>query len=72
MNMRKDDLFNLNIGLNMAVGMAFFSIGGWWLDKHFLTKPVLTSIGIFLGLAYCAYEVWKFLKMTNDSQNNDT
>ena len=52
----------ISIGYTMTGGMVFFSLGGYFLDKYFLTKPIYTLIGLFLGLFYCGYEIWKLIR----------
>ncbi len=56
----------LNLGLNCAVGMAVFSFIGYWLDQRRGGDRLLfTLLGMTLGLAYGAYEVWKVIRMLN-------
>lgn len=56
----------LNLGLNCAVGMAVFSFLGYWLDERRGGDRLLfTLLGMTLGLAYGAYEVWKVIRMLN-------
>lgn len=49
----------VTLGLNLAVGMAVFSAGGWWIDQKRDGGIFFTVVGMFLGLFYCGYEVWK-------------
>jgi len=51
------------LGLDMAVGMAVFAFLGYWVDYKRDTGPFWTLWGVFLGLAYCAYEVWKVVRL---------
>jgi hypothetical protein len=37
--------------------------GGVWLDKRFGTSPVLTLLGVALGLAAAAYQLWELAKV---------
>jgi len=57
----------LNLGLNMAVGMAAFSLAGYYLDQKTGEKGYWTLGGMFLGLFYCGYEVWKLIRRNNGS-----
>jgi F0F1-type ATP synthase assembly protein I len=50
------------MGLELAAGVAVFSLLGWWLDKQFLTTPWLMVTGAGLGLAGSLYNVWKQVK----------
>lgn len=52
----------MSLGTNLAVGMAVFAAGGWWLDKKRGGGSAFTLLGIFLGLFYGAYEVWKTVR----------
>jgi hypothetical protein len=56
----------VNLGLNCAVGMAVFSFLGYWVDQRRGGDRILfTLLGMTLGLAYGAYEVWKVIRMLN-------
>ena len=56
----------LNLGLDCAVGMAVFSFLGYWIDQRRGGDRILfTLLGMTLGLAFCAYEVWKVIRMLN-------
>jgi F0F1-type ATP synthase assembly protein I len=35
---------------------------GWWLDDYFLTKPLLTVLGILGGLFLGLYNLYKVIK----------
>ena len=50
------------LGLDLAVGMAVFAFGGYWLDRRRGTGQFWTLCGVFLGLVYAAYEVWKSIR----------
>jgi F0F1-type ATP synthase assembly protein I len=52
----------LSLGTNLAVGMAVFTALGWWIDKKRGGGSAFTLAGIFLGLIYGGYEVWKTVK----------
>jgi len=47
---------------NIAGGIVFLPGCGWWLDQKFHTFPVLSLVGVALGLMYCCYVVWRVLK----------
>jgi len=55
----------LSLGLNMAVGMAVFSFLGYYIDKKTGERGFWTLGGMFLGLLYCGYEVWKLVRRNN-------
>ena len=62
--MKKSELLKTDssIGINLAAGMVVFAGIGFCIDKKFQTGPWGLLTGIFLGLVYGAYEVWKLLK----------
>jgi hypothetical protein len=53
---------SLVLGTNLAVGMAVFAAGGYWIDQKRGGGGAFTLAGIFLGLFYGGYEVWKLIK----------
>ena len=57
----------LMLGMNFAVGMAVFSFLGYYIDRKRGDGALFFTVcGIFLGLAYGAYEVWIVIRMLND------
>lgn len=52
----------IGIGYVMCGGMIFFSVGGYFLDEYFDSNPIFTLSGIFVGLLYCGYEIWKLTR----------
>ncbi len=55
----------LTLGLNFAVGMAVFCFLGLWADHRRGHGMIFTLLGMVLGLAYGAYEVWKVIRILN-------
>ncbi len=56
----------LSLGMNFAVGMAVFSFIGFYIDQRRGDDRILfTIIGMVMGLAYGAYEVWKVIRILN-------
>jgi hypothetical protein len=55
------------VGFELAVGMAVFAFGGYWLDRRRGTGQFWTLVGAGLGLVYIAYEVWKLMRSVNDA-----
>jgi F0F1-type ATP synthase assembly protein I len=41
--------------------MAMLGVLGWWLDSQFLTKPLLTVLGILGGLFLGLYNLFKVI-----------
>jgi len=54
-----------SLGLGMAAGMAVFTFIGYKIDQSRGGGRSFTLGGIFLGLLYCGYEVWKLVKRSN-------
>jgi len=52
----------INISYVLIASMAMFGVLGWWLDKQFLTKPLLTVSGILGGLFLGLYNLYKVIK----------
>jgi len=55
----------MSFGLTLAIGIGGFTYLGIWLDKK-LATGFWTLIGVFLGLIYGGYEIWKLIKKTNE------
>ena len=43
------------IGTYVALCIVLGTLGGRWLDGQFETEPLLTVVGLFLGLALAIY-----------------
>ena len=57
-----DTLSATSLGLTMAVGVGVFAYLGYFIGKKFGKEDAGVLVGIFLGLFYCGYEVWKLIK----------
>ncbi len=56
------------LGTNIAVGMVLFSSLGWYVDTNVVgSGDIFTLGGMFLGLFYAAYEVWKVVRLGDGS-----
>jgi len=55
----------LSLGFNMAAGMGIFTYIGYKIDQRQGGGSSWTLAGMFLGLLYCAYEIWKLLRQNN-------
>ncbi len=54
----------IGLGSQLAVGMAVFAGLGYWLDhRQGGDGTAFTLSGIFLGLLYGGYEVWKVVRL---------
>ena len=63
---KKNNPYNLSLGLNIAVGMLVFILGGVKLSQK-TKNETWTLVGILLGFAYSSYEIWKAVKKSNES-----
>jgi F0F1-type ATP synthase assembly protein I len=52
----------LQIGFSTSFSAVAFIVSGHYLDKHFNTSPILTIIGLILGLVVSLYLVWQIVK----------
>lgn len=55
----------IGFGTSFAVGMVIFALGGHWLDVKFGHESLFTLLGIFLGLIYGGWELWKLIALEN-------
>jgi len=51
----------INISYVLIASMAMLGVLGWWLDNQFLTKPLLTVLGILGGLFLGLYNLFKVI-----------
>jgi F0F1-type ATP synthase assembly protein I len=58
----------ISLGSNLAVGMAVFAALGYYVDKRTGGGSIFTLMGIFLGLFYGGYEVWKTIRRINEEE----
>ena len=56
------------LGITMAVGIGVFTYLGYRIGRKLGKEEAGTLIGIFVGLFYCGYEVWKLIQRTNNAE----
>lgn len=56
----------LSLGSQMLAGMLACSMLGYWIDRKRGGGSAFTLAGLFLGLFYCGYEVWKLVRQLNE------
>lgn len=61
----------MGLGTQMAAGMAVFAGLGYWVDQKRGGGSAFTLAGIFAGLAYGAYEVWKLVRRLNEEDRQE-
>jgi hypothetical protein len=61
------------LGSTMTGGMLVFAGAGIYADRRFGRHDGLfTLAGMFLGLFFCGYEVWKLVRVTDESSDDDS
>ena len=61
----------LSLGMNMAAGVAVFTAIGYYLDQKRGGGKAWTLCGIFMGLFYGGYEVWKVVREIERRYSDD-
>jgi ATP synthase protein I len=56
------------LGCSIVAALVLCIGGGVWLDNRFGTSPVLTLIGVALGLAAAAYQLWELAKVGSKTE----
>ena len=71
-NERSDISQALTLGTTFAVGMAVFSFAGFKIDQRRGDGILFTLLGMFLGLAFGAYETWRVITFLNQQAQHRT
>jgi hypothetical protein len=58
----------LSLGTQLAVGMVVFTLLGSYIDRKRGGGYAFTLSGIFVGLFYCGYEVWKLVHQLKEDE----
>ncbi len=60
------------VGMGWYVGICIVAgvVAGLWLDGKFGTKPILTIVGIILGVVVAFYGVYRMLLPTMGKKEN--
>ncbi len=69
---RPKNIPGISLGINIAVGMALFTILGNWIDQKLGDEHFWILIGMFVGLFYCGYEIWKLISQSSNSQDDSS
>lgn len=51
------------LGCSIVAALVLCIGGGVWLDDRFGTSPVLTLLGVALGLVVAGYQLWELAKV---------
>ena len=71
-NERSDLSQAMTLGTTFAVGMAVFSFVGYKIDQRRGDGILFTLLGMFLGLAFGAYETWRVITFLNQQAQHRT
>ncbi len=69
-NPRSGAMAALSLGTQMLAGMVGCSMLGYWIDHKRGGGNAFTLVGLFLGLFYCGYEVWKLVRQLNEENDS--
>lgn len=53
----------LSFGMTFTAAMVVFPALGWWIDQKRGGGQGFALAGIFLGLFYGGYELWKLIRL---------
>ena len=56
------------LGCSIVAALVLCIGAGIWLDDRFGTKPVLTLIGVALGLAAAGRQLWELAKLSGKKE----
>jgi ATP synthase protein I len=56
------------LGCSIVAALVLCIGGGVWLDSRFGTTPVLTFVGIALGLGAAGYQLWELAKLGSKTE----
>ena len=59
------------IGLSFVFALVLGFAAGYWLDRVLGTQPWLSFLGFFLGLAAGVLNVYRVLKLSNESARSN-
>lgn len=59
----------LSLGYTMTAGMLVFAGLGYWIDQKRGSDYFWTVCGMFMGLIYSGYEVWKLVRTPRQEKN---
>jgi ATP synthase protein I len=61
----------MSLGIELAGAMVIPLLGGYYGDKYFDTRPVLTLIGAFLGFTGVFWNIYKVTKDLERDQERE-
>lgn len=58
------------LGMSFVLALALGFGAGYWLDSVLDSKPWLSFIGFFFGLAAAVLNVYRVMKLSNDTRSS--
>ena len=58
------------LGFSLVASLVFFIAGGAWLDSWLDTAPVLTLVGVALGLVAAGYQLYELTLLGKPDREN--
>jgi len=59
---------HISLGYTLAAGMGVLCFIGYWIDQKRHTEPFWTITFLMIAFVYCGYEIWKYIRDTNDKK----
>ena len=56
------------VGIQFAIALVVFALGGNWLDQKAGTSPLFLLVGVFLGAAAAFYSMYRKLMGPHNRQ----
>ena len=64
------NLYAYSLGFSIPAAMGILTYLGYRIDQKWGGGILWTLVGMFLGLFYCLYEIWKLVKKSSDTKND--
>ncbi len=61
----------LGLGMQMALTMALFAAGGFWLDGKLSTAPLFTIVGAVLAIVALALHLVRIVRQLDQEHDRD-
>lgn len=64
----KEVLKYSSIGIEMVLCVVIGISGGGWLDKKFRTEPILSILGLIIGILAAGKAIWRVTKEATEEK----
>ena len=61
----------IGFGTEFAAGVILLTFIGYKVDEKYETGETFTLVGVFLGIFYGFYQVWKLIRILNNNNNDE-